>query len=169
MSEEKTPKFICDEMLKKLARWLRILGFDTTAPSVKDDNELVILSKKEKRILLTRDKDLSGMTGVKAIRVFSDDLEEQLIEIMDHFPPDRYTVHCTRCPSCNGELIVHDTRDSDNILKGSTEVPPDVLTIHDRIYICEGCGKIYWTGSHWDNILKRMDRIGVNPILPGKQ
>lgn len=163
------PKFVCDEMLKKLARWLRILGFDTTDPSVEDDHELVVVSNEEKRILLTRDKDLSRMNNVEAIRIFSDDLDEQLAQILDLFPPSEYHVQCTRCPTCNGGLGVRMTQIIDKDGEDQLDVPPDIVRRYDRIFICEGCRKAYWTGSHWEQILNRLERIGVTPLLPREQ
>ena len=166
MRVEKAPKFICDEMLKKLARWLRILGFDTTDPSVKDDRELVCLSKNENRIILTRDKDLSNMKNAETLRVISDDLNEQLEQVFERFPPEKYPLQNTRCPSCNGELRSQWVRNGGGFNDQAFDVPADVIRMHDRIFICNECTKVYWTGSHWDRIIERLRILNITPHLP---
>lgn len=166
MNDEIPPKFICDEMLKKLTRWLRIIGFDVTDPIVENDRELANISRQEKRVLLTRDKDLSNMKDIDVLRITSDDLMEQLEQILCIFPLDNFSPIITRCPSCNGELSVQCTPKIDPSSTIMKNIPIDVLTGYDKVFHCNSCEKVYWTGSHWTRITGRLEKFGVYPILP---
>ena len=167
MSLKIPPKFICDEMLKKLARWLRIIGFDVTDPQVKNDRQLAKISQEEGRIILTRDKDLSNMKEVFALRIYSDDLMEQLEQVLKEYPPKDSSSQITRCPSCNGELQAIRSDDVDRSLVDKRNIPKRILTSYDMIYLCTLCTKSYWTGSHWDQISDKLQKLGVDPLLPG--
>ncbi|MFO8051622.1 MAG: Mut7-C RNAse domain-containing protein [Thermoplasmatota archaeon] len=156
---------ICDEMLKKLTRWLRIAGYDVLSPSAKDDRELARLAMDTDRILITRDKDLSNMRGPITLKIISDDIDEQLEEIGSNLASS-INRSFSRCPLCNGRLVPVQRNDLPD--RCSKKIPPKVLHHFRRFYICTECGKIYWRGSHWNNILKRLKDHGFEPILPGR-
>ena len=160
------PKFICDEMLLKLSRWLRIIGFDVTAPQQKSDKELAEISEKEDRTILTRDKDLSNRKGINAIRIRSDALDEQLKQILKEFPIDELPLLISRCPSCNGELLAVRSDNIDKNTKVDRNIPLRIVASFEFIYLCTQCTKSYWTGTHWDRITNRLQEIGVRSNLP---
>ncbi|HVO77931.1 MAG TPA: Mut7-C RNAse domain-containing protein, partial [Methanomassiliicoccales archaeon] len=101
MSER--PRFAADEMLGSLARWLRLMGYDTTYAKDVEDTQLIEIARKEGRNLLTRDKELAERAGDSGFYVESDDLDTQLRAVSSRFglepDPER-----ARCTVCNGEL-----------------------------------------------------------------
>lgn len=167
MEDEPIFGFVCDEMLKRLARWLRIMGYDVLDPTVSSDSELIRITRSENRVLLTRDKDLSNNRTVPARRIISDDLDLQLQEFISRYPPENFPPGETRCPMCNGTLRVKRTDILENEWHLTASLPADIIADHEFVYECEMCNKIYWTGSHWTGILDRLDRIEFKPRLPG--
>lgn len=159
-------RFICDEMLKRLARWLRIMGHDVIDPDVDSDRELIDLAISDNRTILTRDKNLSNSRYVEALRILSDDLDNQLEEVLRAFPLEVFPPGPTRCPSCNGLLEGLHTNLLDEGWARQRSIPRDVISLYDTIYICTSCDKVYWTGSHWEDITARLDRFGLIPMLP---
>ncbi|MBN1538940.1 MAG: hypothetical protein JW939_02260 [Candidatus Thermoplasmatota archaeon] len=166
MEEGPVPRFVCDEMLKRLARWLRIMGHDVVDPTVRNDGELIRITASENRVLLTRDRDLSNNRTVQAHRIVSDDLDIQLTEFIARYPPERFRPGPTRCPVCNGILRVKRTCIMESEWEPMVPVPADILADHDIVYECELCNKVYWTGSHWAGIMERLEHIGFKPRLP---
>jgi len=148
---DRRPKFAADEMLGSLSRWLRIMGYDTTYEKDMEDADILRLANAEERILLTRDRDLVRRTKGRGLYIESDDLSEQLRQVFDAFDL-RLDETLTRCTVCNGDLeVVQPSEVKDR-------VPVGALENNNEFYRCTKCGKIYWKGSHWDNIL---DRLGA--------
>lgn len=145
-----TPSFLSDHMLGTLARWLRLLGFDTAYPEPpQDDDALLDRMDTEGRILLTRDRDLADRGGSRALYVASDDLDVQVLSVLRAFnlsPADPLS----RCSLCNAPLEEAD--------KGSVEgeVPVGVFESQERFWRCRSCGQIYWQGSHWERIGRKI-------------
>lgn len=144
-------KFIADMMLGRLARWLRLYGYDTLYGIVEDE-EIIRRALEEDRIILTRDSDLAerarGM-GAKVFLLSSNSLEGQVeelkklgVEFKELFPAN------ARCPKCNG-LIVRVPKEE---VKG--KVPESVYGRYDEFYVCKNCGQIYWPGRQWREMLK---------------
>ncbi len=141
-------------MLGRLARWLRLYGYDTLY-GIEDDDEIVRTALREDRIILTRDSGLAERAekfGAKVFPLSSNSLEGQVeelkslgVEFRELFPAN------ARCPKCNGPL----RRASKEEVKG--KVPPNVYERYDEFYVCESCGQIYWPGRQWEEMLK-MDR-----------
>ncbi len=157
--------FVADLMLKKLARWLRILGVDTVYPDVIEDNDILKLAKKEGRVLLTQDVELAsraGKYGVRACLVPRDDIfEKQIASVFKEFHLELDFPEKTRCPQCNSSLeIVGKTE-----IKGNSNVPEKVFEKQSKFWLCCNCGKVYWEGSHWEKIEKSVKKINqlINP------
>ncbi len=147
--------FLADHMLGKLARWLRFLGFDTVYPDVLPDHELIELAKKEKRILLTRDKSLANSKEVRALYIDSENVEEQLVQVMQEFELKTKNI-LSRCSLCNTLLIEVSKEDVEG------KVPEKVYEMQERFWSCKGCGKYYWPGTHTENILKKLRMLGLS-------
>jgi uncharacterized protein with PIN domain len=151
MNEDR-PKFAADEMLGSLSRWLRIMGYDTTYEKDMEDSEILRLAEAEGRILLTRDKDLVRRARGKGLYIESDNLSEQLRQVFESFGL-KMDETLTRCTVCNGDL------ETVGPIEVRDVVPFGALENNDEFYRCKRCGKIYWKGSHWDNILDRLGTI----------
>ncbi|MBE3111737.1 MAG: hypothetical protein IMZ46_14730, partial [Acidobacteria bacterium] len=95
--------FVADCMLGRLAKWLRILGFDVLYFSKAEDKDLVDIARREGRVLLTRDTGLIEKTAKRPNRLFvrSDDWEEQVAQILDEFGLWDEVRPNTRCIECN--------------------------------------------------------------------
>jgi uncharacterized protein with PIN domain len=138
------PRFVADVMLGSLAKWLRILGFDTLYFRVIDDNELVKITKQEDRILLTRDLGISSSKKAgQCLLIRSQDTMEQIREVLKALgtQPGKI-ISPQRCVSCNGELLP--------VGRSAVfeEVPEYVFWNAGAFLKCGDCGKVYWEGSH---------------------
>jgi uncharacterized protein with PIN domain len=138
-------------MLGSLARWLRILGYDTDYVNQRDDAELVRISRAESRVLITRDRELAGRRGLKSLLIESQLLDEQLAQVTAAFPLPAGT-HPGRCSVCNSILVEATPEEV------AHRVPRYVLRRHRQFMLCAGCDRVYWRGSHWRNIQARLSR-----------
>jgi uncharacterized protein with PIN domain len=147
--------FLADKMLGKLARWLRFLGFDTSYPEVLSDKELIELAKRENRILLTRDKEVSETNKVQTLYIKSEDVEDQIQQILQDLNLKPKSV-LSRCSLCNTPL--------EEVSKNSVEgkVPEKVFEVQDKFWFCNRCKKFYWPGTHYENILKKIEKFGIS-------
>jgi len=142
-------KFLADEMLGSLARWLRIMGYDTAYARDVTDSELLVQARAEDRIVLTRDRQLAERAGEGGMFVTSDDPAEQLAEVVGRFGL-RFDETRTRCTRCNGALLERTPAEVKD------RVPPLVLERQDAFLQCSWCGQIYWHGTHWDRIVEQV-------------
>ena len=141
-------RFIADEMLGTVAKWLRILGFDTLYAKGMDDSEILETAERENRVILTRDRELIARAekgGMKSLFLRSADLEDDLRAILDIYPPDP-DLFMSRCTICNTPLE-EVPRES---VKG--KVPEGVYERQERFWYCSKCDKYYWEGSHWERM-----------------
>ena len=151
-------KFLCDQMLGSLARWLRFLGFDTFyANNEISDNELLDISDKENRILITRDKELiirANKRNISNIRVESTDLDTQIIKVLNISKSDFIDKNIlTRCSECNSLIYEIKKEDVEDL------IPKKVFDNKNLFWKCKKCDTIYWKGSHYDKIISRINLI----------
>jgi len=144
-----TPSFIADDQLGKLARWLRILGFDTLYFREIDDRELIRKAVEEKRILLTRDTAITEKPGeADCIFIESDNWIEQLRQLVAQFglklDPNELFSRCLLCNSRLQPIPKADVRE---------RVPPFVFQTQEKFVRCPRCEKIYWQGTHVSHVL----------------
>ena len=144
------PQFLLDGMLGALTRWLRICGYDAEYLRNASDEELIRKAVDGERILLTRDRLLyrkAVRAGAEAFFIEGDGDIEKLASVSRRFnlelDPEK-----SRCPQCDAALVV--------VEKEAVEgkVPARTLEVYDEFWICESCGKVYWKGSHWKNIVE---------------
>ncbi|MFQ5907932.1 MAG: Mut7-C RNAse domain-containing protein [Thermoplasmata archaeon] len=147
---EVSPRFLCDHMLGTLARWLRLLGYDTAYPEALHDDELLALGAQERRVLLTRDRELAARSRAQALYVVSDRLDEQIRQVLTEIGPG-VADPMSRCSVCNG--ILQDATRAEARLG----VPHGVWQRHERFWRCASCGKYYWRGTHWDQMQPTID------------
>jgi len=143
-------KFIADVMVGKLARWLRVLGFDVAYSNKYDDDEILRIGAEDNRIILTRDNPLAArVRDSRCLFIESDDYKEQIQQVLRSFDLKDFAVF-SRCLECNSLLADVDKEAVFN------DVPPYVYLTQDRFARCPSCHRIYWHGTHADEMLKRL-------------
>jgi len=147
-------KFILDVHLGKLARILRLLGFDTFYENDYDDKVIVQIAEAEKRIVLTRDVNLLKHKSITmGYWLRSQFAEEQLKEVAGRFKLNGKFKPFERCVECNGKIIrVEKEAVIDKLL------PKTILYYHD-FFQCTCCKRIYWRGSHYEQMLQFIERM----------
>ena len=140
-------KFITDANLGKLAKWLRILGYDTVFYTGDADRNFLRKAESEGRVVLTRRKDMERRQfSGQLVMIHSDQVQTQLREVMDklHILPDtdRLFSICLRC----NELLMKVSREEVSGL-----VPDHVYAGHTEFHRCPRCKRIFWPGTHTDN------------------
>lgn len=151
-------KFIADAMNGDLAKWLRILGYDCVYETGKEnsDEDIVKLAFRDRRIVLTADEELFRRClkkGVIAVYTPMEDVENKLKRLVKKFNLKTDFSLRPRCTICNTEL----TQVRPDELRG--KISEKMLKRYDSFWVCRRCGKIYWEGSHWIDIKKRIRRI----------
>lgn len=147
-------RFVCDVHLGRLAAYLRMVGFDTLFPEDYRDEELARISSEENRILLTRDRGLLKRRIVKhGYSVRATDPWQQLAEVIKRFNLYDAIARFQRCAACNGVLEAVDKAAI------ADRLPEKTATYYDEFRRCLSCGKIYWRGSHYEQIDAFVERI----------
>ncbi len=149
-------KFILDVHLGKLSKYLRLLGFDTIYKNNLDDPEIIDVAKNEKRIILTRDLGILKHNKVThGYWLHSQDSKKQLKEVIQRFDLKDKIKLFTRCIVCNGEI---------NIVEKSiviSKLLPKTKENYNKFYQCNKCDKIYWEGSHYQNMLLFIKKLAI--------
>jgi uncharacterized protein with PIN domain len=152
------PLFLIDQMLGELARWLRLLGYDTHYDKGLTDDELISRSKTENRILLTSDLELFRKAikqGAHSLLIKPGNLASRLAVVAKKYGLElRLDPANSRCPICNGKIREH--TDMNELRK---KVPTRVLNANKEFWVCTVCGKTYWIGGHWKNITKTISEV----------
>jgi uncharacterized protein with PIN domain len=148
------PRFVLDTHLGKLAAYLRMLGFDTLYRNDYGDETLARLSHGERRILLTRDRGLLKRSIVThGYHVRETSPERQLVEILRRFDLFRLIAPFRRCMRCNG--LLEPVR-KDAI---ADRLEPKTRRYYDEFAICRTCDRIYWKGSHYRDMHRRIEQL----------
>jgi len=146
------PKFILDVHLGKLARYLRMLGFDTLYENDYTDPEIVNIAKAEKRAVLTRDAELLKTKAIEeGYLINSKNYLEQLAEVIFRYDLSSKLKPFSRCMVCNG-IIEKAAKEAviDKLL-------PKTRQYYEEFYQCKSCERIYWKGSHYIKMQRFMD------------
>jgi hypothetical protein len=151
------PKFVLDVHLGKLARYLRMLGFDSAYGNNLEDEEIVNISLNQKRTILTRDRGILKRSAVtRGYFVRYNDPEKQLAEVVGRFDLKNKIREFSRCLECNGALSEADKE------KVSNKLPPNIKKNQEKFKFCNNCGRVYWSGSH----VKKMTKM-INDLRSG--
>jgi uncharacterized protein with PIN domain len=149
------PRFVADVMLGRLAKWLRIAGFDVLYSNRFTDDELVQLSRRQGRILLSRDTRLLVRKAVERfIFLESEKIQEQLAQVFRATRTSGLPGILTRCLSCN-DLLQEIARDHVR-----DRVPPFVFKTQAQFKSCPVCARIYWAGTHRQSVLRTLENRG---------
>lgn len=148
-------KFVADQMLGKLVRWLRILGYDTRYDRHVMDPELARIARSEQRVLLTRDTRLPEERCIdNCVVIESDNVTDQLRQVsreLDIRIEDAALF--TRCAKCNQLLQPMPKEEVQD------RVPPYVYQTQEKFVYCDRCDRIYWSGSHVDAMVERLKEL----------
>ena len=143
------PRFVIDINVGRLAKWLRVMGYDTLSRDA-EDNELVRIGLREGRIIVTKDTGLTERrlvtTGqLEVVLIQCDDLKGQLRQLISSLNLDsqRWFSRCIRCNEPLSGLPKYS-------VKG--QVPTYVYESHEEFMGCRLCGRTYWRGTHWANM-----------------
>ena len=148
------PRFVADVMLGRLAKWLRIAGFDVLYSNKFTDDELIAISNLERRVLLSRDTRLLIRKPVKEfIFLRSQDIQKQIRQVFETLHISALSSLLTRCLSCN-EALVETPRESVR-----ERVPAFVYETQSRFKSCPRCEKIFWAGTHRNAVVKTLMKI----------
>jgi uncharacterized protein with PIN domain len=153
------PKFIVDHNVGKLAKWLRLMGYDARFFRGGSDAELVAIALKEGRIILTRDtrimqRRLVTKGKLKALLITSDQPENQIHQLIDSLKLDYHFNPFSLCLECNQPLVERKKAELKEL------VPPYVFKTQEQFRQCPACGRIYWRGTHWRAMTRRLEGLG---------
>lgn len=140
------PSFLADAMLGRLARWLRVAGYDTLFYPAKTDAELVAIANAERRILLTRDQHLVTFLRPAQSLLISQNLPlQQLRQVVTDCALPSPAGLFTRCLVCNTPVRPATAEEAQ-------QAPPSIGAHPDNKRFCTGCGRLYWFGSHTERM-----------------
>ena len=151
-------RFTVDENVGRLAKWLRLMGYDARFSKYIDDGRLVSAAMKEHRVLLTKDTQIVKRRVVtsgrlKAILIKNDDPKEQLRQVIAELNLDCRSGQFTRCLECNHPL---ESRSKEEVCD---LVPPYVFRTQSQYMQCSRCHRIYWRGTHWESMKAELEKI----------
>lgn len=153
MAEADTPRFLVDEMLQRLGRWLRAAGYDTLiAEDAEADYYLLRQALAEGRYLITRDRKLIEHRRAPGtvILLESERLEEQARELGAYIAVDWHHAPFTRCMVCNTPLV-------DASPAQRRQIPPGSREQIDAAFYCPFCRQVFWEGSHVKRMRRHLD------------
>ena len=146
-------------MLGRLAKMLRLLGYDTLYAPDWTSTQLLEIGRTGERVVLTRgnvEKRFPGLKNVCSLK--SEYPPEQLREVVEKFGLDTHSGLWTRCTLCNATITRVEKREV------GPEIDPKVLKLYDEFYRCTGCRHVYWQGSHVDRILRNLASVLNKPL-----
>ncbi len=151
---EAAPKFLVTDESVRLARWLRLLGYDTATGSAQPLTECYRRAVEERRIVVTRNRRVHAGALVQVVQVASQALPEQLRQVIRELRVRPDEAHAfSRCDVCNVELI--------EVSKGQVrdQVPPYVFQTQQAFHACPSCRRVYWAATHCDRIKTQLRAI----------
>ncbi len=151
-------KFIVDHNVGKLAKWLRIMGYDAVFFDGSNDSYMVSKALAEGRVILTRDTQIMkrGVVTrgrIKAILINSDEPESQIRQVINALNLDCQFKPFTLCLECNQYL---EERSKDQV---RNRVPPYVFKTQRQYMECPACHRIYWRGTHWEAMSRTLSKF----------
>ena len=155
------PRFVLDVHLGRLAAYLRLLGFDCLYRNDYNDEELLSISRDQHRILLSRDTGLLKRAALThGAFLHATDPRRQLREVCGRFQLDERVAPFTRCARCNGAVA---PLDGQSPAPSAVSRPRRTLPHQGGSFSqCQGCGQLYWPGSHLARLRQRLAEVGVS-------
>lgn len=150
------PVFVVDANLGRLARYLRLLGFDCLYRNDYNDDAVAQIASEQQRTVLTRDRSLLQRKIIThGYFVRADIPKIQTKEVLKRFDLYPLIKPLTRCTRCNGKLVETDKQAIEHRLESLTKKH------YHRFLICPECGQIYWQGSHCARVKRLVDEFSV--------
>ena len=151
-------KLIVDSNVGKLAKWLRMMGYDTLFFNNIEDDELIDIALEEGRVVLTKDTQIvkrrvATNGQLKIILTKDDDPKKQLRQVVKALKLDCYLSQFTRCLECNQNLVPKSKEEVKEL------VPPYVFLTQTQYMQCPSCLRVYWRGTHWQRMKKELAEI----------
>ncbi len=147
-------RFVLDSNLGRLARYLRLLGFDCLYRNDFRDREIAEIARCQHRIVLTRDRMLLRRKLIThGYFVRSDRPRQQVKEVLRRFDLKRSVAPYSHCTRCNGELAVVAKE------QVTERLQPLTLRFFDDFRVCGNCGQVYWRGSHHNNTRRLLEEF----------
>ena len=151
-------KFIADNNVGKLARWLRLIGYDTLLLKEKDNRKLINAALSEGRIVLTKDtqfmkRRLVTSGKVKTILITQDNPDTQIRELVKTLNLDYHFRPFSICLECNQPLVPRSKEEIRDM------VPPHVFKTQSEYTQCPVCRRVYWQGTHWKAMVRKLQDL----------
>ena len=154
ITDHSEPKFLVDFMCGRLAKWLRILGYDTEFFKEHSRSKILMQSLQQQRIILTRDTKLSSKKAYKILLIKSDKIRQQIKQVLKelNLKIDKEKFF-TICSICNKKVLPADKESIKSF------VPAYIYETQNEFYQCPQCKRIYWQGSHLELFNKEIEEI----------
>jgi len=151
-------KFIADSNVGKLAKWLRMVGYDARFFEGSNDSQMITIALASNRIILTRDTQIMRRRVItsgqlKAILIQSDEPERQIRQVIDALKLDCQFQPFSICLECNQPLVERSREQVKDL------VPPYVFQTQNQYMECPACHRIYWRGTHWQAMTKNLRKF----------
>ncbi len=151
------PKFIVDNNVGKLVKWLRIMGYDTRFFNGSNDSHMIATALAEGRVILTRDTQIVKRRVVtsgqlRAVLIQSDEPELQMQQVIDTLNLDCQFRPFAICLECNQPLLERSRQQVKDL------VLPYVFQTQSQYMECPACHRIYWRGTHWQAMTKKLEQ-----------
>lgn len=151
-------QFIVDENVAGVAPLLQTLGFDASRDRRWSDSDIAHISVEEQRVVLSRDRDLLKRSAILHGRLLrSQNVDNQLVEVLKHFRLTDKLSPFSRCIRCN--IVTQPVAKEDII----DRLKPKTKRYFNTFKRCPSCDRIYWQGSHHDHLVRRLTALGVIP------
>ena len=149
-------KLLVTDECGRLARWLRLMGYDASSMTSRPLSVLYRQAYNEGRIIITRNRYVGASGLVRVVQLASTFLEEQLKQLMrDVSLRIDWKKTFTRCDQCNVSIEAVDKS------KVAKEVPPYVFKTQQAFHRCPSCRRIYWPATHWQRARRVFERISM--------
>jgi uncharacterized protein with PIN domain len=151
-------KFIVDNNVGKLAKWLRIMGYDALLFSGDDDGKMVKMALAQNRVILTKDSQIMKRRLVtsgrlRAVLIKDDDVKVQLQQVVETLNLDYHFKPFSICLECNQRL---QEKNKDEV---GELVPPHVFKTQSLYMECPSCHRLYWRGTHWQAMTRELEKM----------
>lgn len=150
-------KFVADVHLGKLARLLRLLGFDTVYSNSCTKEELLHTALTEERVLLSRNPAFKKQYALRSVIINSEEPEEQVNQVIGQPEVRKEIRPFTRCLRCNGRLQPVAKETALPLLEENTRL------YYHEFWQCDSCDQLYWKGPHYNMMMNTLRRLGILP------